>query len=126
MSQPSFARRGLFSLGALRAALGADPQPAPRRAPPLVSLLQHAPPPASAPRTGGRAVIAVYDCLAHRGTTCSTCVERCPVPGAIRLVAGRPVVEAASCTGCGVCQEVCPSPRNAVIIAPAPRRGGVA
>ncbi len=77
-------------------------------------------------RVMGRAVIGAQECLAHQGTTCSTCVEQCPVPGALRLVAGRPVVDAAVCTGCGVCQYVCPSPRNAVIVLPALRRGGAA
>jgi ferredoxin-type protein NapG len=77
-------------------------------------------------RVMGRAVIGAQDCLAYQGTTCSTCVEQCPVPGALRLVAGRPVVDASVCTGCGVCQHVCPSPRNAVIVLPALRRGGAA
>jgi ferredoxin-type protein NapG len=71
----------------------------------------------------GRAVIAAHDCLAYQSSTCSVCVERCPVPGALRLERGRPVVDSALCTGCGVCQHVCPSPRNAVIILPAMRRG---
>lgn len=79
-----------------------------------------------APRVMGRAVIAAHDCLAYQSATCSVCVERCPVPGALRLEAGRPVVDASRCTGCGVCQHVCPSPRNAVIVLPALRRGGAA
>ena len=78
-----------------------------------------------APRVLGRAVIGAQDCLAHQGSSCSVCVERCPVPGALRLERGRPVIDAARCTGCGVCQHVCPSPRNAVIILPLLRRGGV-
>lgn len=77
-------------------------------------------------RTLGRAVIGAHDCLAYQGTTCTVCVEQCPVPGAIRSDAGRPVIDAALCTGCGVCQHVCPSPRNAVIVLPALRRGGAA
>lgn len=79
-----------------------------------------------APRVMGQAVIAAHDCLAYLGTGCAVCVEQCPVPGALRLVGGRPVVDAATCTGCGVCQHVCPSPRNAVLVLPALRRGGAA
>lgn len=40
---------------------------------------------------------------------CATCVERCPVPGALVRVEGRPAVTAA-CDGCGLCLQVCPSP----------------
>lgn len=79
-----------------------------------------------ASRVMGRAVIGAHDCLAYQGTSCSVCVEQCPAPGALRLEAGRPVIDAARCTGCGVCQHVCPSPRNAVIVLPALRRGGAA
>lgn len=66
----------------------------------------------------GIARIQPLDCLAHQGTTCITCVERCPVPGAIRLDGARPVIDPALCTGCGVCHHVCPSPRNAVLVLP--------
>lgn len=66
----------------------------------------------------GTARVAVLDCLAHQGTTCTTCVERCPVPGAITLDGGRPIIEGDTCTGCGVCQHVCPAPRNAIILMP--------
>ncbi len=52
-----------------------------------------------------------------------SCVERCPVPGALRLDAGRPIVDPARCTGCGVCLHVCPAPAPAFIILPALRRG---
>lgn len=76
-----------------------------------------------APRVMGRAVIGAHDCLAFQSSTCSVCVERCPVPGALRLEHGRPVVDTSLCTGCGVCEHVCPSPQNAVIILPALRRG---
>lgn len=62
--------------------------------------------------------IVTTDCLAHQGTTCVSCVERCPVPGAIALVGGRPVIDAAVCVGCGVCAHVCPAPRSAVAILP--------
>lgn len=66
----------------------------------------------------GQARIQPIDCLAHQNGTCSSCSERCPVPGAIVLDQGRPRVVDALCTGCGVCHHVCPAPRNAVIMLP--------
>lgn len=69
----------------------------------------------------GTARIQIFDCLAHRGTTCSTCSERCPVPGAIRVEQGRPTVVADLCTGCGICQYVCPAPVNAIMVLPKAR-----
>jgi len=70
----------------------------------------------------GVARIATVDCLAHQGTTCSSCSERCPVEGAITLTNGRPQVAADACTGCGICHHVCPAPRNAVLVMPRMRR----
>lgn len=72
----------------------------------------------------GTARISVMDCLAHQGGTCTVCSERCPVPGAITVDGGRPVIEGDACTGCGVCQYVCPAPRNAVILLPRADRDG--
>jgi ferredoxin-type protein NapG len=69
----------------------------------------------------GHASIQTYNCLAHLGTTCSSCSERCPVPGAIRVNDGKPSVDASLCTGCGVCQHVCPAPANAVLLVPSRR-----
>lgn len=69
----------------------------------------------------GLARISTVDCLAHHGTTCSTCSERCPVEGAIRLTGSRPQVVPDACTGCGICHHVCPAPRNAVLIMPRSR-----
>lgn len=66
----------------------------------------------------GTATISVLDCLAHQNTTCSVCVEQCPVEGALAWENGRPVVNPGACTGCGVCQYACPAPRNAVMILP--------
>lgn len=70
------------------------------------------------PRAIGRAQLLPQDCLAHQGTTCSACVEQCPEPGALRLHAGRPAIDAGACTGCGVCRYVCPAPRNAIVLLP--------
>ena len=66
----------------------------------------------------GTAAISPFDCLAHQNTTCSACVEQCPVEGALAWENGRPVVNPGACTGCGVCQYACPAPRNAVILLP--------
>ena len=66
----------------------------------------------------GTAKIAPSACIAYRGVLCTSCVDRCPVPGAMELVHGRPRIFADVCTGCGVCHEVCPAPRNAVLLVP--------
>jgi len=74
------------------------------------------------PPAMGRAMIDTSECLAHRMSPCSVCVDRCPVEGAMHLVEGRPLVEADACTGCGICQHVCPAPNNAIVILPALER----
>jgi ferredoxin len=63
-------------------------------------------------------------CLAHQGSFCSVCVERCPEPGAILTEMGKPRVNPELCTGCKICHEVCPAPKNAVfLVTRAPRPG---
>lgn len=62
--------------------------------------------------------IQPWACLAHQGTFCSVCRERCPVPGAIELAGGKPIIVDDLCTGCGVCQFVCPAPENAILLMP--------
>ena len=76
-------------------------------------------PPAAAP---GSLVAIVQGrfCLAYQHSFCSSCVERCPVPGAIVLERGLPRVNAAACTGCRICHDVCPAPRNAILLKPKP------
>jgi ferredoxin-type protein NapG len=74
------------------------------------------------PLVMGRAMIVEQTCLAHQSLSCTVCSERCPVPGAIELDAGRPRVREDRCTGCGVCFHVCPAPSNAVIVMPLPDR----
>lgn len=66
----------------------------------------------------GSARVSTFDCLAHQGTSCSSCRERCPIPGAITIDRGRPTIANDHCVGCGVCQSVCPAPRNAIMILP--------
>ena len=62
--------------------------------------------------------IIPHDCLAHLGSTCFSCSERCPVPGALNVVDGKPVIDAAICVGCGICAHVCPAPRPAIAMLP--------
>jgi ferredoxin-type protein NapG len=66
----------------------------------------------------GKAMIQPMNCLNAMGTTCSICVERCPVPDAISMRGGKPHIIAAICTGCGVCQYACPAPVNAILVLP--------
>jgi len=76
---------------------------------------------AGAPTTIGVAQIRQFDCLAHAGSFCSTCVERCPAD-AIVTELGKPRIVDSACTGCGTCQHVCPAPRNAILIVAPPAR----
>ncbi|MCO6044359.1 hypothetical protein NG895_10615 [Aeoliella sp. ICT_H6.2] len=62
------------------------------------------------------AVIQGRHCLAYRSLFCSSCVERCPIDGAIEVRDGVPQVVASICTGCGDCQAICPAPVNAVML----------
>jgi len=67
----------------------------------------------------GLAVIDPAVCWAHNGRLCSICYDRCPYPDeAMRLVGGRPEVEASACTGCGQCAYVCVTTPPAISIQP--------
>ena len=70
----------------------------------------------------GTARIAPTTCLAHQGSFCSTCSERCPVPGAVLVTNGRPRIDASACVGCGLCVHHCPAPWNAIALMPAMQR----
>lgn len=70
------------------------------------------------PMKMGVAWIQTMACLAHTGSFCTVCSERCPVPNAIEVVAGKPRIRENVCTGCGVCASVCPAPSNAVVVMP--------
>ena len=67
----------------------------------------------------GTAMVNEQTCLAHQGSFCSVCHEKCPAEGAFVVEAGKPRVNESACTGCGVCHYVCPAPENAVAIMPA-------
>lgn len=66
----------------------------------------------------GTAWVQPMACLAHTGSFCTVCSERCPVPGAIENRNGKPVIHEAACTGCGVCANVCPAPSKAILVMP--------
>jgi ferredoxin-type protein NapG len=72
----------------------------------------------SIPKAMGTAKVTEHLCLAHHGTTCTVCSERCPVENAIEVNRGRPTVREEVCTGCGVCRYVCPAPENAILLMP--------
>ena len=72
--------------------------------------------PAGAPKDRV-AVIQGRFCLAYT-SFCTVCAERCPVPGAMKVEKGVPMVVPEACTGCGVCHGVCPAPTNAVLVIP--------
>jgi Na+-translocating ferredoxin:NAD+ oxidoreductase RNF subunit RnfB len=72
------------------------------------------------PAAETQAMVAVIQgrfCLAYT-SFCTVCSERCPVPGAMKVAQGIPMVIADACTGCGICHEVCPAPTNAVLVIP--------
>jgi Pyruvate/2-oxoacid:ferredoxin oxidoreductase delta subunit len=71
-------------------------------------------PPAAAPGDL-LAIVQGRHCLAAK-SFCRTCLERCPVPGAMVIDHGLPMVVPSQCTGCGVCQQVCPAPTNAILM----------
>jgi len=73
---------------------------------------------AEQPRQMGVAYIERMACLAHTGSFCTVCSEHCPVPSAIEVTAGKPLINENACTGCGVCASVCPAPSNAVVVMP--------
>lgn len=66
----------------------------------------------------GQAHIDRYNCLNSHGSSCRSCVEHCPVPGAIDCEGALPRVHPNLCVGCGVCQFVCPAPIPAIAILP--------
>lgn len=70
------------------------------------------------PRKMGVAWIQPDACLARTGTFCTVCAERCPVPGAVSVCDGKPIINPTACTGCGVCYGVCPAPTNAIVVMP--------
>jgi len=81
---------------------------------------------ADQPLKMGVAWIQTMACLAYTGSFCTVCSERCPVPGAIEVKAGKSRIREEVCTGCGVCATVCPAPCNAIVVMPLADRPKVA
>lgn len=73
------------------------------------------------PAVVGTFQIATDKCLVYRGTVCSVCRERCPIPGCIELVDHRPVISSDLCDGCGLCVAGCPAPILAIRFVPPAR-----
>lgn len=95
-----------------------------RKAPKLPNTPSPQPEEKKITHEGEIALILGHFCLAHQGSFCSTCVERCPVPGAMSSEAGKPIVHPDVCTGCGICHGVCPAPKNAIFfVAKSPKQG---
>lgn len=65
-----------------------------------------------------RARIDRFACLASATQSCTTCIEHCPVPGAITLVGAVPTVSVDLCDGCGACERACPAPQGAIRVLP--------
>lgn len=59
-----------------------------------------------------------FACLASASQVCTTCLEHCPEPDALRLDGLLPHVDAERCTGCGECETVCPAPLGAIRVLP--------
>jgi ferredoxin-type protein NapG len=55
----------------------------------------------------GKANINNSNCMAWGVQFCEHCVRNCPVPGAIYLEEGKPIVRRDICVGCGVCENIC-------------------
>ena len=70
------------------------------------------------------ATVMPHACLAYLGTLCDLCATNCPVPGALTVRRGRPVVDPVACTGCGDCASVCPAPGGGVVTRPSDRVTG--
>lgn len=118
-------RRGLF--GRLLGRASEAPPAASPPAPPAPEARPAGPSPAPSgrpkpgpmrPGKAGTFAIANHLCLAWKGTTCSTCREKCPVPGAVVIDLGKPTIDATLCTGCGDCVAVCPASILAIRFVP--------
>jgi ferredoxin len=119
-------RRAFFA-SLVRPALEPLPEPTPPEA--LAEVLpeadEDAPPPwerraraLAEGRPDSVARVLAFACLGGSPSFCSTCIEHCPVPGALQLTARAPRVDASLCDGCGACERVCPAPERAIVVLP--------
>ena len=58
----------------------------------------------------GIAEVELKKCInfADESHPCTVCKDKCPA-GAIKIICGRPAVEAELCIGCGACEFFCPA-----------------
>lgn len=117
-------RRGLFDF-ARRAARGLEQEPVPEPVPEASAVAEPETPPwarraaaAAAPRPASVARVLAFACLGGSPSFCSTCVEHCPIEGALELTQRAPRVNAELCDGCGICERVCPAPERAIVVLP--------
>jgi NAD-dependent dihydropyrimidine dehydrogenase PreA subunit len=67
----------------------------------------------------GEAEIDTRVCLAWNRSVCWTCYDACPLQGsALKLTAGRPVVDTTACSGCGQCEFACPAGNRGIVVKP--------
>ena len=64
------------------------------------------------------ALIHPASCLTYEHQVCTSCLERCPTDGALKLDGLHPRVIPDACTGCGDCQRACPAPGGAILLLP--------
>lgn len=66
----------------------------------------------------GLAAVDPSLCLSFRNETCSLCIDRCPIQGALKQDSMlRPVV-GQTCVGCGLCEYYCPTETPAISVRP--------
>jgi ferredoxin-type protein NapG len=59
------------------------------------------------PNLGGHVKVISGSCLGYQNVMCDYCVRSCPVPGALSILNGIPIVSFENCTGCGICVSSC-------------------
>ncbi len=70
----------------------------------------------------GKAYVNKSNCMAWGAQFCEHCVRNCPLPGAIYLDEGKPVVRREKCVGCGICENVCNTVNHPLAIKVVPER----
>jgi len=70
----------------------------------------------------GTAYINRSNCMAWGAQFCEHCVRNCPIPGAIYLEEGKPIVKRDRCVGCGICENVCNTVNQPLAIKVVPER----